>query len=94
MEMSEPDNFEHGKDQGRIIAEIENLTAWVKNMDGSLKEFKMGIGSRVEVLEKDQVQMKTKMDFLMWVLARITTPILGILGVGIVGAMVWKITHG
>ena len=83
------EEYDAGIVKGKIIAELRNLSNSVQSMDNSFKEFKIGIGDRVENLEKDTVQMKTKMDFLMWVLARITTPILGFTGISILAVFVW-----
>lgn len=87
------DDIKNAQERGQILAEVKNLTGWIQSLDSSVKEFKVGIGTRVGELERDSNQMKTKMDFLMWILARITTPILGLIGIAIVGALAWKMAH-
>ena len=57
------DEFKAGEDKGRILGaldllneKIQNLNDKVSNVDISVKEWKCGIGQRLEDIEKQKIQ--------------------------------------
>lgn len=75
--------FESGKEQGVILAEIKGINGRLDSIDQSFREFKTGIGETVGTIKTDVVVLKIKVSSI----SKVLWWGLGISGTAIVGAV-------
>jgi hypothetical protein len=82
--------------QATLLEKIGNLTVSVKELDACFDRFKGGIGQRIQIIEKSIGNPKysldvleTKVGTILWVLQAVISPMLGAIGLSLLGFLSW-----
>ena len=76
-----------------IVKELANIKGEMKNICISFTDFKHGIGTTVQAHDHQISQMEGKVELMLWIAAKVATPILTAIGVGVLIMAGWTLFH-
>ena len=84
-----------------LVSGLQDLHKAVKELDACFDRFKENIGSRIQGTEREVGDskialgvLKSEVAMILWVLRGVATPILGAVGISVMGFLVWHFAKG